>query len=62
MDAALRAALTFRSVGGVVTCYHARDKHGRFFAVASAGGERGKGRQGEDKSYFFHVRGWGFGG
>ena len=55
MDAALRPTFAFRAVGGVVPRDHARDKYGRFFAVASAGGEHGEGRQSEDKSYFFHV-------
>ena len=54
MDAALRPALTFRSVGGVVARDHARDKYGWFAAIVGTGGEQAKGDDQGEKQ-FFHV-------
>ena len=49
MDAALRAALAFRSVGGVVPCDHAGDEHGRLAAIVGTRGEQAKGNDGREK-------------
>ena len=61
VDAFFGSAFALRPVARIFADGHAWNKYDGLFAVGKAGCEGGECRQGEDKSYFFHV-GLGFGG